>query len=117
MKKFSIFIFFICLMIAIKLDAKQWTVSNNPNMPAQFSSVQTAIDSAAAGDTIFVYNSPNQYGSVNVTKKLHIIGAGYWGVWVSGRERTSLSPITILADSVMIEGIHGNLTLGSINPI
>jgi hypothetical protein len=106
------YVFLISFLAIGSLNAKQWTVSNNPNMPAQFSSVQTAIDSASTGDTIFVYSSQSGYGSVNVTKKLHIIGAGYWGVWVSGRERTNLSTITILADSVVIEGVHGTVAVG-----
>lgn len=100
--------FYLILIIFLTLcsiEAKQWLVSNNPNMPAQFSSVQTAIDTASAGDTIYVYSSTSDYGSVNVTKKLHIVGAGYWGVWISGRERTALST-TILADSVVIEGMY-----------
>ncbi|MBS4000578.1 MAG: hypothetical protein KGZ71_08860 [Desulfobulbaceae bacterium] len=115
MRKCLFLVIVIMFIGILKSYSAQWTVSNNPNMPAQFGSVQTAIDSAAAGDTIFVYNSPNSYGNVNVTKKLHIIGAGYWGVWISGRESTNCS-YTILADSVTIEGMYGSVSIGRVSP-
>ena len=31
------------------------TVSNNPNSPGQYTSLQTAIDAAASGDTLYVH--------------------------------------------------------------
>jgi len=55
------------------------TVSNNPDIPAQYSSLQAAIDDASLeeGDTILVAGSPTSYGDINVNKKLVIYGAGY----------------------------------------
>ena len=52
------------------------TVSNNPNTPGQYSSLQTAIDAAASGDTLYVHGSGTSYGNVTITKPLTIIGAG-----------------------------------------
>lgn len=53
------------------------TVSNKPNSPAQFSTIQGAVDAAAAGDTILITGSPNQYSSTDISKRLVIIGQGY----------------------------------------
>lgn len=53
------------------------TVSNDPQNPAQFTTIQAAVDAAVAGDTIYVSGSPNTYGAVSVNKRLVLIGAGY----------------------------------------
>lgn len=53
------------------------TVDNKANSSADFANLQTAIDAASSGDTLYVEGSPNMYGSVVITKKLAIIGAGY----------------------------------------
>ncbi|MCC6761768.1 MAG: hypothetical protein IT252_11160 [Chitinophagaceae bacterium] len=54
------------------------TVSNDPATVAQFSNLQTAIDAAASGDTIFIHGSPVSYPSFNLTdKRLAIIGPGF----------------------------------------
>lgn len=52
------------------------TVDNNPNNAAQFSDLQTAVDSAASGSTIYVQGSSVSYGSVVVNKPLTFIGPG-----------------------------------------
>jgi hypothetical protein len=53
------------------------TVNNNLNGPGKFASLQTAIDSANAGDTIYIASSPAKYtGSFTVQKKLTFIGVG-----------------------------------------
>ncbi|KPK80360.1 MAG: hypothetical protein AMS27_17125 [Bacteroides sp. SM23_62_1] len=55
------------------------TVSNNPDIPAQYTSLQAAIDAShdTAGDTILVAGSPTSYGDIAITKKVVIYGAGY----------------------------------------
>lgn len=52
------------------------TVSNNPNIPGQYSNLQTAIDAAAPDDTLYVQGSITSYGDVTITKKLKIVGSG-----------------------------------------
>ena len=52
------------------------TVSNNPNVPGQYTSLQAAIDAAAPDDTLYVQGSTTSYGSVDLYKKLTLIGAG-----------------------------------------
>ncbi len=76
MKKF--FILFAILAIAIlNVNAVVRTVSNNPDIPAQYNNLQTAIDASAAGDTILVSGSATSYGTITIRKKLVLFGAGY----------------------------------------
>jgi len=58
------------------------TVSNDATRPAQFNGTGNAGFVAAhtassAGDTIYVYGSPFDYGTLTVSKRLVVIGAGY----------------------------------------
>lgn len=59
------------------LKAGVLTVNNNANSPGQFTSLQTAIDSANAGDSIYVHGSLVSYGNVNVKKRLTFLGTGH----------------------------------------
>lgn len=65
------------LLSGIMLNATVYTVSNNPSIPAQYTSFQAAIDAASADDTILVAGSPNYYGDITVNKRLVIFGAGH----------------------------------------
>lgn len=53
------------------------TVSNNPDRPGQFTTVDAAITASVAGDTIYVHGSQFTYPDFSVSKRLVIIGAGY----------------------------------------
>lgn len=77
MKKLALLFSTICLAV-ITSYAATITVSNNPNSPGQYTDLQTAIDSASAGDVILVAGSSTSYGSILINKKaLHIKGVGY----------------------------------------
>lgn len=52
------------------------TVSNNPNVPGQYSNLQVAIDAAVPNDTLYIQGSTITYGNVNLYKKLTLIGYG-----------------------------------------
>jgi len=64
------------VLLSFTASATTWTVSNNPNKPAQYTSLQTAIDSAAIGDTLLISGSPTSYGTISLNKQLHLIGEG-----------------------------------------
>ncbi len=61
------------------------TVSNDPTRPAQFttstgggnSSFINAHNASATGDTLYVYGSPFDYGTLTISKQMVVIGAGY----------------------------------------
>ena len=80
MKKVSS-LFIALATLALSATATVHTVNNNLNGPGQFSSLQTAISTASAGDTIYIASSPSNYsdpitGRFLINKKLTFIGVG-----------------------------------------
>ncbi|MCD6066084.1 MAG: hypothetical protein K0S33_910 [Bacteroidetes bacterium] len=77
MKKLLFFCFLFSTLTS--LQAKIWRV-NNTGLPADFTTIQSAHDngSVLAGDTLHIEPSPTSYGSLLATKKLIIIGNGYF---------------------------------------
>lgn len=65
------------LFVAVTAQATVRTVSNSPSQPAQYSDLQTAINGAAIGDTLYVLGTGTQYPTVTIDKQLTIIGSGY----------------------------------------
>ena len=59
-------------------NATVWRVNNRPNVNADFTTLQAAIDSASDGDTLYIEASETSYGNGTFAKKLVVIGAGYW---------------------------------------
>ncbi|MFZ5970742.1 MAG: hypothetical protein ACOYXA_04045 [Bacteroidota bacterium] len=53
------------------------TVSNDPNNPAQFNTVQAAINASVHGDTVYVNGTQFPYADFTINKRLVMIGAGY----------------------------------------
>jgi hypothetical protein len=74
----------LCLYIILfsigisHLHAKTWRVNNMPNTDPDFSGLQAAHDGATNGDTILLEGSPNPYSGLICTKRLVIIGPGYF---------------------------------------
>lgn len=58
--------------------AKIWRVNNNAGIQADFTTLQAAHNGAAAGDTLYLEGSTTDYGGLTCTKKLSIIGPGYY---------------------------------------
>ncbi|MCW5909826.1 MAG: hypothetical protein KIT62_02070 [Cyclobacteriaceae bacterium] len=70
----------ICLLLGALAPAAHatiFTVSNNPNRPAQYENVTDAIAAADHGDTIYVHGSQFTYPDFTINKRLVVIGAGY----------------------------------------
>jgi hypothetical protein len=54
------------------------TVSSNPSTLGQFNNIQAAIDASSAGDTVYVYGSPNVYTGFTIAdKNITVIGPGW----------------------------------------
>ncbi|MBX7052959.1 MAG: hypothetical protein K1X54_13045 [Flavobacteriales bacterium] len=70
------FLFLFTCCVSIMVNATTHTVSNAAYLPAQFSTVQTAIDNADAGDTILISSTMIPYGIANVGKQLYFFGPG-----------------------------------------
>jgi hypothetical protein len=64
------------LLISLSSFATVRTVNNYIANAAQYSSVQTAINVAAVGDTLLIHGSPISYGNITLNRKLCLIGAG-----------------------------------------
>lgn len=73
----TIFIVVIIALFTIS-NAATWRVNNRPNVDADFTTLQAAINGASANDTIYLEGSPFNYGSGTFAKSLTVIGAGYW---------------------------------------
>ncbi len=73
----NISLFSIACSLSLFASAEVITVNNNTNAPGQYSSLQTAIDSASNGDTIYVHGSATSYGNVTVKKRLTFFGTGH----------------------------------------
>lgn len=77
---FKIIIVYILSISSIDVFATQRTLSNDPNRPAQYSNLQTAIDQCNSGDTLIIYASNSNYNlsgnSFTFYKQLYIIGEG-----------------------------------------
>jgi len=79
MKKTIILTLCFIALIALNASAKIWRV-NNTTLPADFTTIQAAHDAAnvLAGDTLHLEPSLVSYGSLTSTKKLIILGPGYF---------------------------------------
>jgi hypothetical protein len=72
------FFSFILMVLALATQATVLTVSNSPSTLAQFNNIQTAVNTAANGDTIYIHGSPNAYAAFTQTnKQLTFIGPGW----------------------------------------
>jgi len=69
---------FTCFFVVTNSIAKIWRVNNNSSVTANFTTLQAAHNGAGAGDTLHIEASPNSYGNLTCTKKLIILGTGYF---------------------------------------
>ncbi len=68
---------FSCLLTTLSAQ-NTWIVSNVPGFDADFTDLQTAINSATAGDILLIQGSAASYGNVTITKPLVLSGPGYF---------------------------------------
>jgi len=69
---------FLCVILNFGLSAKVWVVNSNAGAPGDFKSAQAAHDAASANDTLYFVGSTTSYNSFTVSKKLTLIGPGYF---------------------------------------
>lgn len=72
----------LCLVFSFSqtVSAKVWRVNNNAGVSRDFAELSTAVASAAVqnGDTLYIEGSATAYTSVILTKRLVVIGTGYF---------------------------------------
>ena len=92
----------ILIISSIYIFSFSWadiiTVSNNPDSPGQYTSLQTAIDAAMDGDTILIAGSPTSYGAITLDKKLRLIGAGIAPGYKQNAFTTVIATINLFAN-------------------
>lgn len=87
-------------------QAQRFTVSNNAAVIAQFTDLQTAIDSAQSGYEIYISGSVTNYSDIVVSKPLTLIGEGHTNL--DGKMQTKIDELHLRSDNVTIIGIRVN---------
>jgi hypothetical protein len=101
----------ILIAIAQTLFAKSWRINNNPDVQADFRTLADAHISASSGDTIYLEPSLKCYEGFTCTKKLVLIGAGYF---LSENSPTQSSPLNsvVCGDITFNPGSEGSEMMG-----
>jgi len=122
MKKFLLFSVAATLISSVSF-AKIWRVNNNMGVTANFTTLQAAHNGAATGDTLYLESSPTSYGALTCTKKLAIIGTGYFLDVNPGLQAFALPSkvdgltLNTGSDGTSIEGLSLNGSAVSINGV
>lgn len=96
-------------LFAITTQAARHRV-NNQGMGAQFSTINAAIGAASAGDTIYVEGSPVSYNGFSASKKVIIIGPGYF-LANNPETQANLYSATV-SNSTFNNGSSGSVVMG-----
>ena len=97
------------LCIAMAANATILRVSNVTGSSAPYSSISAAHDAAGAGDTIMVDGSGSSYGTVEIKKRLVLIGPGFW---LNANGIVSESAPEATARFVIKEEAEGTVVMG-----
>ncbi|MGL1889281.1 MAG: hypothetical protein OCD76_22395 [Reichenbachiella sp.] len=110
-------------------------VDHNFNAPTGdhiYSTLQAAHDAASAGDTIFIQPGPAPYGTITISKEIHLVGIGFaldkdmpyysrldivvWTNNIDGTSNASNSTISglYLNSVIMRHGSGGEFTLSDV---
>ena len=74
----KIIVAMVALCAAMTANATILRVSNVNGSTAPYSTIQAAHDAASAGDTIMVDGSNTVYEETEISKKLVLVGPGFW---------------------------------------
>ncbi|MBL7772486.1 MAG: hypothetical protein JNM95_06490 [Chitinophagaceae bacterium] len=96
----------ILMLCSFCVHAKQWSVSNNPAIPAQFPDLNVAVNSSSVlnGDTLIIQGSGIAQPATTINKSLTIIGPGF-NPNKSDILVAKMSSITIAVDNVQLIGL------------
>ncbi|MCA0153587.1 right-handed parallel beta-helix repeat-containing protein [Winogradskyella vincentii] len=83
------------------------TIDNNANSTTTYTTIQAAHDAATAGDIIYVQPSGTNYGTVNISKEITIVGRSH----SEPGKVSELSTVSIRSSNVTIKGVK----FGSLN--
>ena len=77
MKTKRLFTLFTTLIAFTAFGQNVITVDNSVGANAQYSDLQSAIDNASSGDTIYIHASELSYGNATIDKQLKLVGYGH----------------------------------------
>ena len=99
-------ILILTLLIQSNLKAQNLIAVQNGGAPAFYTVLQTAVDNAQSGDTIYIPGGI--FDDITVNKKLNLIGAGSHPDSANVTSRTVIRSITILsgADNGSLTGVY-----------
>jgi len=78
MKKLSLLSLIFTFLYGMMYGQHLIRVNNNPAADADYLTLQAANDNASDGDTIYIEGSTTNYEGADLSRKLTIIGPGYW---------------------------------------
>lgn len=99
------------LVVCGSVNATSWRVCSKPEAGANFTMVATAIQSnlVFSGDTLYIEPGHIETGSIQITKRLTIIGPGFNIVEnnynLMNADDATLQGIDIISDSVHLSGL------------
>ena len=105
----------LAFLLSFNTGATILTVSNNPNVPAQYATFDAAYTVSRAGDTLLIAASANFYSATSaITKRLVIMGPGLnpSTAIVSASQRLRAQFSTISVDSNNFGAGHGTHLIG-----
>lgn len=76
-KQIYVLILLLSTVIAAKAQG-YYTVNNGGGFTANFTDLQTAVNTVPAGSVLLIHPSGSTYGSVNISKPLTLVGNGYF---------------------------------------
>ena len=104
------FIAVLLILCSHATYAKIWRVNNNNGIQADFTSLQAAHDGASSGDTLHLEGSAASYGSLTCSKKLVIIGTGYF---LNENPNTQAIALPALVSTIVLNiGSEGSQVMG-----
>ena len=75
--KYTIFFAMFLQTYSVVSQATHWVSNRNDGVIVDFTTLQDAYDAASPGDTLILYPSPTNYGTLSISKCIHIKGIGY----------------------------------------
>lgn len=118
----------LLLAVAAMCGAAQATilrVNNTTGSGAPYTTLNNALDAANDGDTIMVDGSATTYGNIEITKKLVIMGPGYWrtqnGITTEGTSPATIGTVSLssAAKGTVLRGLWftGTITVTTENVV
>lgn len=105
----------VLILFCVQAQSAVWTVDNNLDSGAQFSSLGSAQSAASPGDTLLVQPSGYSYGDLSLIKRLVIIGPGHHPEFSGGMPaEMGILAIANGSDSSVVEGMRINGVNGAL---